>query len=86
MVGIVCAVVSTCVGVGVSVGVAILVGAFSIIVVSVSISTVDVVVIVNKVIPEVSFFAIIVVAIVVGFHDSVVGHGIDDWSSQVEIA
>lgn len=81
MVGIVCAVVSTCVGV------AILVGAFSIIDVSVSISTVVVVVvIVDKVIPEVSFFAIIVVAIVVGFHDSVVGHGIDDWSSQVEIA
>lgn len=36
-------------------------------------------------IPNVSFFALIVVAVIVGLHNPVVGHSVNDWCSKVEI-
>jgi len=38
------------------------------------------------VIPQVSFLASVVVSRVARLYDSVVGHGVHDWSSQVEVA
>jgi hypothetical protein len=35
-------------------------------------------------IPDVSFFAFIVVAVIVSLHNPVVGHSVNDWCSKVE--
>lgn len=43
------------------------------------------IVVVHKVIPDVSIFALVVVTVIVSLHNPVVGHGIDDWRSKVEI-
>lgn len=36
-------------------------------------------------IPDVSFFTFIVVAVIVSLHNPVVGHSVNDWCSKVEI-
>ena len=36
-------------------------------------------------IPDVSIFALVMVAIIVSLYNSVVGHSVDDWCTKVEI-
>jgi hypothetical protein len=36
-------------------------------------------------IPDVSIFALVVVTVIVSLHNPVVGHGVDDWCTKVEI-
>ena len=36
-------------------------------------------------IPDVSFFALVVVTVIVGLYNPVVGHSVDDWCSKVDL-